>query len=297
VANVCDVGTPPVCDDLVDCTDDRCDAQTDACVFEPVNTRCSDGNFCTGEETCDPVEGCLPAEPETCDDGIDCTVDECLPTAGCRNTPSFELCQDGNICNGFEDCNIVLGCLPGDPLFNGFPCDDGDVCTEEDACLDGECAAGIALPDFDEDTFCDLIDVCPTVPDPAQLNSDTDMYGDACDCAPQNGDFWSLPGVVEGLELSHTGGPGGQTLLEWVVPVELGGVGVGYDTLRSTDATNFESPPGECAETGGPDTQSIDLVTPAGDELLYFLIRAQNDCGDGPLLEATGGPRTALTCP
>ncbi|MDH5676446.1 MAG: MopE-related protein [Myxococcales bacterium] len=40
--------------------------------------RCDDGVFCNGPEQCDPESGeCLPGEPESCDDGDECTLDRC----------------------------------------------------------------------------------------------------------------------------------------------------------------------------------------------------------------------------
>src|SRR5262249_36679991 len=44
----CQRGAPPTCDDFVACTDDRCDAQAQACVHTTVDTRCDDGIFCNG---------------------------------------------------------------------------------------------------------------------------------------------------------------------------------------------------------------------------------------------------------
>ena len=43
---------------------------------------------------------------------------------------------------------------------------------------------GGACRDTDGDGVCNGVDVCPSVPDPAQLDGDGDGFGDACDCAP-----------------------------------------------------------------------------------------------------------------
>jgi hypothetical protein len=56
----CQSGTPPDCDDGVDCTVDTCDETSDACMNTPDDIACpDDGLFCTGDEICDPSAGCV----------------------------------------------------------------------------------------------------------------------------------------------------------------------------------------------------------------------------------------------
>jgi cysteine-rich repeat protein len=67
--NDCQPGTPVVCDDGVDCTDDICDEGIDDCVSTPNDANCpDDGAFCNGTEFCDPVNDCdstgNPCPPE-----------------------------------------------------------------------------------------------------------------------------------------------------------------------------------------------------------------------------------------
>lgn len=111
---------------------------------------------------------------EDCDDGVECTVDQCLDPGGyCLNQTDRGLCSDGVFCNGEELCDPVDGCLPGPPE----TCDDGDVCTidvcDEEAkrCLreerdfdrDGEIdwhCQGTDCDDFDADRGASLPEVC-----------------------------------------------------------------------------------------------------------------------------------------
>ena len=105
-----------------------------------------------------------PAQPDAgpqrcdtnaeCDDGFGCTIDECIVGNVCRHDPidgrcdaaagercvvgrgctagtptdceTHEDCQDGNVCNGAEQC-IVGGCFMGTPL----NCGDGNACTAD----------------------------------------------------------------------------------------------------------------------------------------------------------------------
>lgn len=77
--------------------------------------------------------------PETCDDGNLLSGDgcdaNCTPT-GCGNglVSGGEACDDGNR-RGGDCCDADCGLEPA-----GAPCDDGDACTQADACLAGACS-------------------------------------------------------------------------------------------------------------------------------------------------------------
>ena len=134
-----DLGRPTGCDDNGDC-DDSVDCTTDLCEVGGVcrsipddglcptgqlcnprggcgsnacesATDCDDGQLCNGRERC-VVGMCFPAElPETCDDGVECTIDRCdeatnrcirelgpgcMPEAGPRDAgvPPFDPTRD-----------------------------------------------------------------------------------------------------------------------------------------------------------------------------------------------------------
>lgn len=61
-----------------------------------------------------------------CDDGVECTIDTCLPHGVCNNAPDASFCDDGVFCNGREVCDRKQGCLPA-PVRE--TCNDQDVCT------------------------------------------------------------------------------------------------------------------------------------------------------------------------
>eukprot|EP00899_Mesostigma_viride_P014246 jgi/Mesvir1/22822/Mv20084-RA.1 len=118
----CLAGTPPVCDDGVACTFDRCDEGLNRCVYEPRDRRCNDFVFCNGQERCDPTLGCVDGLPPNCDDGRRCTRDLCdennnecahPPIVGCGCTNNAECGAVGCCCGG-------LGCRRRPP---GVPCD------------------------------------------------------------------------------------------------------------------------------------------------------------------------------
>jgi hypothetical protein len=98
VSGVCTAGTPIVCNDNVACTADACDETAHACVSQPNNSACDDGNVCNGSETCGAA-GCVAGTPLVCNDGNACTTDSCNVTTGCQSSNNTNSCaDDGNAC-------------------------------------------------------------------------------------------------------------------------------------------------------------------------------------------------------
>ena len=137
---ICRPGTPKSCDDGIACTLNLCNPSTGACSFPPDNSICSDGDVCTGVETCDPTPvtgGCKDGTPLNCDDGIACTIDLCA--SGCTHLANDDACSDGLVCNGVESCDPTPGtggCKAGTPpncVEDGIACTD-EVCTEPLGC-------------------------------------------------------------------------------------------------------------------------------------------------------------------
>jgi hypothetical protein len=116
--------------------------------------------------------------------------------------------------------------------------------------------------------------------------------GSACtdtDCEDADDQIWDIPG--EAMNLLFTSG----TTLEWDAPADPGGTPTSpmYDTIRS-DVVSMGGPGAYCVETDdGPDTTSTDGSDPGSGVIWYYLIRAENNCGEGPL----GNGRTAPSCP
>ncbi len=72
-----------------------------------------------------------------CDDGLACTVGDLCTVSGCQGAPvvcaALDACHDAGVCNpGTGLCSN-----PWKP--SGTGCDDGDPCTEADACVGGVC--------------------------------------------------------------------------------------------------------------------------------------------------------------
>jgi cysteine-rich repeat protein len=106
----CQVGTPPVVDDGVLCTDDSCDEGTDSIVNAPNDALCADGSYCNGYEICDVLSDCGPGTPPNIDDGVACTDDSCDEIGQqVVNAPNDSLCDDLDPCTA-DSCDAVTGC-------------------------------------------------------------------------------------------------------------------------------------------------------------------------------------------
>eukprot|EP00899_Mesostigma_viride_P017134 jgi/Mesvir1/25421/Mv25775-RA.3 len=157
-AEGCKPGTPPSCDDSIACTTDSCDGNQNKCVHVTENSRCSDGLFCNGVETCDAAEGCKPGTPPSCDDSIACTTDSCDGDQNkCVHVTENARCSDGLFCNGVETCDAAEGCKPGTPP----SCDDSIACTT-DSC-DGDqnkCVHVTENARCSDGLFCNGVETC-----------------------------------------------------------------------------------------------------------------------------------------
>ncbi len=164
VSGVCTAGTAKVCNDGNPCTADSCGVSTGLCVFAPVpdgNGCNADGSLCTDQDFCKSGI-CTPGPTLDCDDGNVCTTDQCLAPTGCIHDPNSGPCDadgsdctandscsntvctagtkldcdDKNVCTN-DACDLATGCTHTD---NTLTCDDGDDCTQNDACATGKCA-------------------------------------------------------------------------------------------------------------------------------------------------------------
>ncbi len=171
MAGKCVAGKLQYCDDDNPCTKDTCTPQG-GCLNMPVAGACDDNDPCTLNDTCSNGQ-CVPGFVVKCDDGNPCTSEVCV--AGECQTEFLDIpCDDGNACSTKDHCLLgkcqpqgVLDCDDDNPcttdacdeddgcvyqLFVG-PCEDGDLCTVEDTCINGECVTG-PPKDCDDNNVC-----------------------------------------------------------------------------------------------------------------------------------------------
>ncbi len=186
----CQAGTPITCpDDGIACTVEACDEATRQCQTTLDSALCQSGQFCTnlgcqsgtscssdadcndnnpcnGVEHCDLSTNpgvCKAGTPVNCNDNIPCTYDQCDPTKPgpdyCTHTPVNAYCNDGNLCNGDEVCDLSQGCIAGTPL----DCNDGVACTDDTCAPTLGCLHTPDNANCSDGKVCDGIETCDPV--------------------------------------------------------------------------------------------------------------------------------------
>jgi len=178
------------CSDDNPCTSDGC-APDKGCTHAPSQGPCSDGNVCTGSDSCQ-ASVCVPGDPIDCDDGSVCTDDSCSPAVGCVHT--IQDADDDGVADVCDNCpnvkNPDQSNGDADPLGNA--CDncpskpnadqkDTDGDTVGDVCDNCPAKSDQTQSDGDGDTVGDVCDNCPNLSNPDQKDSDNDGIGDVCD--------------------------------------------------------------------------------------------------------------------
>jgi hypothetical protein len=154
---------------------------TDCDALQPAEETCNglDDN-CNGDvDEGDVVEGL-----GICDDGNECTEDQCLGADGCESAPLSEgECKDGDPCTVADHCEE--GACVGNPVL----CDDDNPCTDDGCDGAGGCVFENNADDCDDGDPCTVADQCEaakcvgvTVPCECQANEDCLEFEDGNLC-------------------------------------------------------------------------------------------------------------------
>ncbi len=196
---VCGSGFTQACDDDP-CVVATCNPENGQCEGPPVEdgTACNDDNACTEIDTCQ--EGVCVGERDlcacdgqadgaACDDFNPCTATDSCQDGACVGEDTLDCSDLNDPCNvGF--CDPETGQCAVTPVLPGTPCDDGDLCTQQDACFNGECV-GEVLDCSGLDTLCQQ-GVCD--PQTGECATAAEEDGTACN----NGDECIIGEVCEG---------------------------------------------------------------------------------------------------
>ena len=144
------IGVPKVCSDGIFCTSDAC--VDGNCVYLASDVTCNDGDACTSGDACSGG-ACTGSASVICNDNNGCTYDSCNPTTGCKFFPTTDTCDDGNVCTSNDAC--ASGTCSGTP----YNCDDGNACTTE-TCVPGGDLPSCDTKKVEDGTACSAATVC-----------------------------------------------------------------------------------------------------------------------------------------
>ncbi|MBP47926.1 MAG: hypothetical protein CMH53_08290, partial [Myxococcales bacterium] len=178
------------CSDDNACTKDQCNPATGDCGYAiDDGAACDDGNPCTESDVCQGAK-CSGGVAKVCPAGAACTIGVCDSSTGsCSTTTSAdgEACDDGDPCSLDDTCasgvcqaGTVKPCQSDKPcdvascdsstgqcvttsVADGKVCDDGNPCTQGEACLGGACkGTPVACDDLNPCTTdaCDIAVGC-----------------------------------------------------------------------------------------------------------------------------------------
>jgi len=218
---VCQGGGPDLCDDGDPCTTDICDP-SEGCQHPFNSAPCNDENACTDPDVCS--EGACLGSPVDCGSSNPCTNVSCDPDIGCvSDFLNGAACDDGVLCTAGDSC--LDGLCAGTPFTcddddnpctmvecqndgcvqvpqSGGTCEDGNICTPEDSCVDGACVGGGVQPpgcyngDFDHDGIANQSDNCAFAYDPGGSSGACFPAQQAYDMPQSRTVALSLPGAT-----------------------------------------------------------------------------------------------------
>ncbi|MHC5111994.1 MAG: hypothetical protein ACYTHJ_19195 [Planctomycetota bacterium] len=240
-----------------DCADGICNPANGKCEqqFLPSGTTCDDGVNCTTQDTCDGAGTCGGMTLDC--SGLDnpCTIGACNESTGtCEPDflPSGAACDDGSACTSADQCDgagncggkevicdnndpcLVFTCNDANgncestPARAGTACNDGNLCTVNDACdgagtcggspvdctgLDNDCTTGVCDPadgscnpvfanagtSCDDANACTESDACDGAGNCAGNGVDCSDLNDQCNtgvCDPADGQCLAQPDNV-----------------------------------------------------------------------------------------------------
>ncbi len=176
------VGSTVNCNDDIVCTADSCNPQT-GCVNNAAimaGTSCGDGDACTIGDACNATGQCVGGPARDCDDDNVCTDDSCVPASGCVNTANTAECSDGDACTNGDVCQNKA-CVAGPPLV----CNDDRPCTDDSCNPQSGCAfVGDNTNTCNDGNFCTTQDSCDNgdcVGDDRLCNDNNPCTADSCD--------------------------------------------------------------------------------------------------------------------
>jgi len=116
------------------------------------------------------------------------------------------------------------------------------------------------------------------------MDTDRDLFGDLCDCAPGDASAWAAPGAIDFADIVDAGGGDPTVRLSWTSMAPRVGPGVVYDVLTAKissliPAGGFSG--ANCLANGITVTDVIDPDPIDSETGRIYLLRARNVCAVG----------------
>ena len=133
---------------------------------------CNDDDICT-DDACVAGQCQNTNTSAACDDGRACSTNDHCQDGVCAGETTMD-CDDQNPCTT-DTCDDNQGCVH---INNTAGCEDGDLCTESDECVDGSCVPGTARDCSSYDDQC-VTGVCDG--NTGDCTTEPKANGEACD--------------------------------------------------------------------------------------------------------------------
>ena len=142
--------------------------------------------------------------------------------------------------------------------------------------------------DLDLDGVVDAADNCNGLSNPDQADGDGDGLGDACDCAPADGNQFAVPGAADGLIFTSN------TQLSW-----MPGAGAAvHDLYRATRPVTGGVPTDFACEQPDLPGTTASVTEDPGTQVLLYVVGSRSCFGDGGIGDSSSAPRSTPTpCP
>jgi hypothetical protein len=205
-------------------------------------------------------------------------------------------CNDGNVCTT-DACDPVTGCVHTN---NTSPCDDGNACTMEDFCAEGTCHSGLGVACSPSDQ-CHAAGICnpvtgicsnPPAPNGTACNDGNPCtVGEVCIGGVCGGTTIAPPAETQNLaaaadKSTYTWSEASDATAYDVVRGDVAALPVGSSAGGEVCFENLSAP------------ALVDPVPPAPSRGFWYLSRARNPCGPGPLgAQSDGTMRVTTACP
>ncbi len=148
----------------------RCRPNLSTTTWQPAdpnaNIACNDGLACTKNDRCNGAQ--CSGEAYTCDDGLSCTDNVCVGDGTCNYVTRNGTCLINGTCynDGARESNATCSVCDADTIQTrwtrapaGTTCDDGNICTSNDACS-GDSFTCAGTPFSCDDRLACTADAC-----------------------------------------------------------------------------------------------------------------------------------------